>query len=198
MKSLLTLAVLLSVCFTVSAQDTTKKFVPCEYAGLEFYGNAGDLFIYAGKDLSEYVKIDAWGTNAWEIAFTVGPKIGPVNIGIGTSFGNVNGVNKLKYINADLGFYWEIGSVNWSSYNLFQQPLEKMNQFILLRQFVSMDDCPVGLIGHNVKIGADKWKLFWGPYWNFGKITAFKSVKFGLAVDLNNTKAFWGLLRLEL
>lgn len=159
------------------------------YSGIEIYP-AGDQFLYSGKDINDHWKVDLWATTDFEVAFSVGPKVGPFNLGAGLSIGNPDGVD-FMYLNLDVGFGFDIGKIHWQSYNLFQFDQADVGNFILLRQWFSFGQTGFGLIGHNIKIADDPFKFHWGPYYDFGPIANSATNKFCVAVDLANNNSIW-------
>lgn len=165
---------------------------PCwagNYAGLELYPTSSTIFFFAGKDLTNHFKADLWAVPGYEIGLTIGPKIGPFNLGLGASMGEAEGL-KIIYLNTDLGFGFDFGNFHWQSYNLYQKGLS-IDDFVLSRQWLSWKNFPLGLVGHNVRIGSETPQLFWGPYCQFGKMSIFASSKIGFAIDLRKAGSFW-------
>lgn len=167
-----------------------------DYAGFELYPTSSTIFFFAGKDLTNHFKADLWAAPGYEIGLTIGPKIGPFNLGLGTSMGEAEGLKSLKslkiiYLNADLGFGFDFGNFHWQSYNLYQKGLNDMDNFILSRHWLSLNNFPFGLIGHNIRIGNEKPQLFWGYYCQLGKMSIFASNKICFAIDLWKTNSFW-------
>ena len=190
MKNLKQLFLLLITLLIIS------NIANAQYAGIEMYPK-GDIFLYAGKDIvPDRIKVDLWATPNSEIAFSVGPKVGPFAFGLGLSMGVPKDKVDLTYINADLGFGFDLGAVHWQSYNLYQAG-QNVDDFILARQWLSYNDSPLGIVGHNIKCGADDWQLNWGIYYDFGEISLLSESKFGITADLNGGTP-WAVLVLGL
>ena len=161
-----------------------------EYGSFEVYPS-DPLWIGLGTDIGQHFKVDLWTNSGCEVAFTVGPKIGPFNIGAGLSFGVPKDKTDLLYLNADIAFGFNLRGFHWQSYDLFQKGQNSNEDFILLRQMISHKDYHFGIIGHNIQKGAETFKLFWGPYYDFGEIVVCKHNKFAITTNLNNTDNLW-------
>ncbi|MBT6691770.1 hypothetical protein HOB10_05590 [Candidatus Parcubacteria bacterium] len=197
-KTAFALIVLLSLSLPLTAA--------AQYGCLEFYPNA-PVFAAAGTDITDNVKIDAWINSGLEVSFTVGPKVGRFNLGVGLSMveittetsvlnGEIEEIltesqQDLGYVNFDLGFGYDFGAIHWQSYNLYQVGQNGVDNFILLRQEVTLHESDWGLFGHNIKCGDDDFQLFWGPSYNIGAVGPFPTNKLTVTVDLTDTGSLW-------
>lgn len=160
------------------------------YSSIEVYPS-GSVFFCAGRGLMNgKAKIDVWSNAGAEVGATVGPTIGPFGLGIGTSAVNADGL-KLGYVNLDLGFGVDIGPVNWQSYNLYQVGRGGLCNFALSRNWLSYKGFPLGIVGHNIKIGDDSTLPFWGVYVQIGEMGSFSSSRLCLAVNVRDRKSLW-------
>lgn len=120
------------------------------YFLVEVYPNAAELINF-GQSYNGY-KLDIWAFPGSEVGLTMGPVIGPFAIGIGASGVGDNG----RYLNADVFFSWKLSLANISgtSYNLFQKDLGgNIDDFILSKNWISFNNLPFGIVGHNTKSG---------------------------------------------
>ncbi|MFA5070213.1 MAG: hypothetical protein WC528_02940 [Patescibacteria group bacterium] len=163
------------------------------YASVEFYPT-GNLFGCAGRDSLFIPRLgcNIWTTPGTEVAFSVGPKIGPFQFGSGLSFGDIGGDKiGVMYVNFDASFGLDFGPIHWQSYDLMQFGQHGAPNFLLLREWITCGTFPVGLIGHLTKNGDEALNPRVGPFVELGKVGPFSSARLCAAFKLGDTNERW-------
>lgn len=187
MKPLLTMLMLVAILAQPAlAQDNSYCFVEMVPDGISLIGAGG---VYQTGEQS--LKADLWCFPESELGVTVGPVIGPVAIGIGASAADFNDHIEMTWLDADLFLLLHFSGIAWSSYNLAQYGRRAgTDDFLLSKNWLSLGNSRLGIVGHNTKTGAEKWRLHWGPLYDFGALGIMKSSRVYVAPDLNNLKQF--------
>lgn len=163
-----------------------------EYAGMEVSANA-DPLLFGGRDLTEQSRVCLWVTSGSEFGFTVGPKWGPVSLGLGASFSPAEVGVSLSYLNLDFRFTLNFKSLSWDSVSLYQRGREGNDDSMYFRNVLSLKKLPLGLVGENlVSLGEDaEAQLFLGPFVELGKIKVFSANKLCLGVNILEPREYW-------
>lgn len=160
------------------------------YSAIEVYP-AGDIFICSGRGILDgRVNISTWTVGS-DISVTVGPQIGPVALGIGASVISTEDGLQVGYVNLNAGFGMDIGSVHLQSYNLYQMGRNGVGNFALSRNWLSYGSLPVGIVGHNIRVGDNPVVPFWGVYAQLGTMGIFSSNRICLAVNVRDSSTLW-------
>lgn len=131
-----------------------------------------------------------------DVSVTVGPQVGPVAIGVGASVIGTDDGLQVGYINLNAGFGADIGPIHLQSYNLCQISRGEAPNFMLSRNWISYRDFPVGIVGHNVRVGDNPVVPFWGIYTQLGTMGIFRSNRLCVAVNVRDQSTLWAALNI--
>jgi len=160
------------------------------YSAIEVYP-AGDIFICSGRGILDgRVNVSTWTVGS-DISITAGPQVGPVAIGIGASVISTDDGLRVGYINLNAGFGVDVGPVHLQSYNLYQMGRNEVDSFMLSRNWLSYGSFPVGVVGHNIRVGDNPIVPFWGAYVQLGTMGIFSSNRLCVAVNVRDRETLW-------
>lgn len=194
-KVLLIIAAVLAVATFVAA---VPSYAGEGYVGVEFYPD-GNPYIYGGKNPVSWIKVTAWAIPPSEVGLTLGPKIGPFELGFGYSAGlDTTGKVQPIFTNYNLAFCLNLKEKLFlQSYNIFQHGNKGIDDFTLSNQWIWVNGFPLGVMGHNIKVGSKDTQYFWGPLYKFGSLGPFSSFSACAAADVQQGGSYWAILTLE-